>query len=85
MEVNYKITEYFDKNNLFDDEKTNGLTLKNEKKTLLIKGKPRDLVELADLLVNIALHKSSHIHIDNLTLINEKSDVKEIIIENEGK
>lgn len=83
MEVEYKISKYFDENGLFDKSAQNGLTIKNESGTILIKGTSRDLVELADILVNVAQQDTAHIHIDNLTLINKESEISEIIIEKE--
>ena len=85
MNIEYKITDYFDKNNLFDSDNKNGLIIKNDDNTLLIKGNSRDLIELADLLTNLALekNKNEHIHIDDLTLLNKESSVSEIIIEKE--
>lgn len=87
MEIKYKITEYFTKNNLFDNILSDGLKIEKDKDTLLIKGDSKDLVILADLLVNVAIDKgnNSHIHIDNLTLLNKNSDYKEIIIEKINK
>ena len=82
MEFDYKITKYFEDNSLFDNDKSNGLIVKFDSKSLLVMGNSRDLVELADLLVNIASSKeNSHIHVDDLTLLNKNSDVSEIIIE----
>ena len=81
MKIEYNITDYFEKNNLFDKKESNGLTIKKESNTLLIKGSKRDLIELADILVNLSKEQTSHIHIDNLTLLNKKSDFSEIIIE----
>lgn len=85
MNIVYKITDYFEKNNLFDNDNKNGLIIKNDNNTLLIKGSSRDLIELADLLTNLALEKNKdgHIHIDDLTLLNKESDFSEIIIEKE--
>lgn len=85
MNIEYKITDYFDKNNLFDSDNKKGLIIKNIDNTLLIKGSSRDLIELADLLTNLALekNKNEHIHIDDLTLLNKESSVSEIIIEKE--
>ena len=84
MDIKYKITEYFNENDLFKSSKSDGLIVKNENNILTIKGNPKDLAELADLLVNVAINKS-HIHIDDLTLLNEKSEIKEIIIESKDK
>ena len=81
MKIEYKITEYFEKNGLFDSEKTSGLSIKND--ILLIEGSSRDLIELADLLTSLALEKNegAHIHIDDLSLLNKESSFSEIIIE----
>ena len=85
MNIVYKITDYFDKNNLFDSDNKNGLIIKNDDNTLLIKGNSRDLIELADLLTNLALEKHTgvHIHIDEASLLNKKSTFSEIVIEKE--
>ena len=82
MKIGYKITEYFEKNNLFDSEKASGLNIKNDNETLLIKGNSRDLIEFADILTSLALEKTirAHIHIDDSTLLNKKSSFSEIII-----
>ena len=75
MKIKYKITEYFEKNSLFDNQSGNGLTIKKDNDSLVIKGGTRDLVEFADLIVNIALEKQeSHINIDDLNLLNKDSD-----------
>ena len=83
MKIDYKITEYFEKNNLFSNDVREGLKVKAISDSLSITGSPRDLIELADLLVNIAQDqpKGAHLHIDELTLLNNDSDFKEIIIE----
>ena len=84
MENKYYITDYFEKNNLFDSNDSKGLIIKNDSKTIQIIGSSRDLIELADHLVNVAISKNEHIHIDDLTLINKESDYKEIIIEKDN-
>ena len=86
MKLDYKITKYFEDNNLFDSYDSNGLMLKLDLKSIIVMGNSRDLVEFADLLVNIALSKESdsHIHIDDLTLLDSDSDFSEIIIEKKG-
>ena len=85
MNIKYKITDYFEKNNLFDNNIANGITIKKDSKILTIKGTSRDLIEFADLLANLALEKNkdSHIHLDDLTFLNEESDFSEIILEKE--
>lgn len=87
VNVEYKITEYFEKNNLFDSDKSNGLNIINNGTSLIIKGSSRDLIELADLLANLALDKTkgAHVHLDDLTLINKESSFSEVIIEKDNK
>ncbi len=82
MKIDYKITKYFEDNNLFDSYDSNGLMLKLDSKSIIVMGNSRDLVEFADLLVNVARSKeNSHIHVDDLTLLDSDSDFSEIIIE----
>ena len=83
MNINYKITEYFKKNNLFTNEISNGLNISIDNDSITIKGSQRDLVELADLLANVAIDKTkgAHLHIDELTLLDKDSNIKELIIE----
>ncbi len=82
MNIEYKITEYFENNNLFDDSSSEGLNITNEDNSLVIKGNSRDLVELADILVSIAKSKGrEHIHLGDNTLLNKNSYFKELIIE----
>ena len=52
-------------------------------KELIINGTSEDFIELSDLLVSLAISKNNdnHFHIDELTLINDNSSIKEIIIE----
>lgn len=83
MKIDYKITEYFEKNNMMDDTTSNGIIIHNNESELLVEGSTRDLVELADLIVNVAASKikGTHVHIDQNTLLNESSNIKEIIIQ----
>ena len=55
----------------------------NDNKELIIKGTREDFIELSDLLVSLAISKNNnnHFHIDELTLIDDNSSIKEIIIE----
>lgn len=56
----------------------------NDNKELIIKGIREDFIELSDLLVSLAISKNNdnHFHIDELTLIDDNSSIKEIIVEN---
>ena len=53
-------------------------------KELIINGTSEDFIELSDLLVSLAISKNNdnHFHIDELTLIDDNSSIKEIIVEN---
>lgn len=83
MKIEYRIKEYFEKNKLIGDEKQEGIIIHQDGEELLIEGTTGDLVELADLIVNVAVAKTKgvHIHIDQNTLLSENSDIKEIIIQ----
>ena len=82
MNIEYKITDYFNENNLFDSDVNNGLLLKMDSKNLIIQGNSRDLVELADVLISISKSDgNNHVHLDDLTLINKDSSISEIIID----
>ena len=83
MDINYRITKYFNENNLFENDKSNVILIKTDDGSITIKGNSRDLVELADLLVSVAAskEKGEHIHVDSLTTLNAQSDFSEIIIE----
>lgn len=85
MNIEYKITDYFEKRNLFDSDSENGLIIQQNANVLYIKGSSRDLIGLADLLTNLALEKHTgvHIHIDELSLLNKDSTFSEIVIEKE--
>ena len=52
----------------------------NDNKELIIKGTREDFIELSDLLVSLAISKNNdnHFHIDELTLIDDNSSIKEI-------
>ena len=50
---------------------------------LLIKGNKLDLLELSDYIKKVALsdNNQDHIHLDELTIVNNNSDIKKLIIE----
>lgn len=50
---------------------------------LLIKGNKSDLLELSDYIKKVALsdNNQDHIHLDDLTIINNNSNIKNLIIE----
>ena len=83
MKIEYKITKYFNDNNLFKNNNYEELLIDKNDNAITIKGSAPYLVELADILVSIAKEesKTSHIHLDNSTIISNESEIKEIIIE----
>jgi len=60
-----------------------GIEIKTEKEEIIIKGTKEELLELSSYIEKIANSKleKDHIHLGIETLLNEKSDIKEIIIE----
>ena len=83
MKIEYNLTKYFKDNNLFKTNESENITIKKENETIIIKGKEKDLIELADIIISIVKDEkeNSHIHIDKDTLINKESEISEIIIE----
>ena len=61
----------------------NGIKIKINNKELLIQGTKEDLIDLADYINRIANSKEEidHIHLDELTLLSNDSEIKELIIE----
>ena len=77
------IEKYIKDNNIIIDNKSNGLEVNYISNELNIKGSQSDLLELADYIISLALsdNNEEHIHLDDLTLISDDSEIKEIIIE----
>ena len=67
------------------DYNYDGINIKVNNKELVISGKQYDLVELANYIIKVALsnNERDHLHLDNLTIINEDSNIEELIIEKE--
>ena len=62
---------------------SSGLRLKMEHNQLLLSGTASDLIDLADLLVSLALsgeNKGQHWHIDDLSLMDSSSEIPELIL-----
>ncbi len=84
MTSKHIIENYLKENNYNLKKDYQGITLNINNKELLIKGKQIDLIELADYILDIALsEEKDHLHLDNLTIINNNSNIKELIIEKE--
>ena len=66
-----------------ENSNSNGLNISFNDNEVVIKGDKTYLIELANYIVNIALsdNEKDHIHIDELTLIDKDSEIKNIIIE----
>ena len=87
MEHKRIIAEYLNKNGLLPiadtESKEEGLIISVEKGTLHLSGDACALVELADYCVSLALsgrNKGQHWHIDHPYMINNESEITEIII-----
>ena len=84
MTSKHIIENYLKEDNYNLKKDYQGITLNINNKELLIKGKQIDLIELADYILDIALsEEKDHLHLDNLTIINNNSNIKELIIEKE--
>lgn len=66
-----------------ENSNSNGLNISFNDNEVAIKGDKTYLIELANYIVNIALsdNEKDHIHLDELTLIDKDSEIKNIIIE----
>lgn len=66
-----------------DKETMTGIEIENNNNEIIIKGDKNSLLELADYIISVSLSKNSndHVHLDELTIINEKSNIKNLIIE----
>lgn len=65
-----------------------GLVITMESGRLIVAGDPCDLIDLADLLVSLALsgeNRGQHWHVDQGTLVSEASPVGELILERNDK
>ncbi|MBQ6135424.1 MAG: hypothetical protein IJI60_03810 [Bacilli bacterium] len=79
------LKEYLGKNNIQTNKNYQGIKLSINKKEILIKGTQLDLIELADYILDIALseEKRNHVHLGKDTLLNDNSEMEELIIEKE--
>lgn len=81
------VTEYLQKIGQYPSDSTEndyGLKIMMENNRLLLMGNPSVLIDLADLLVSLALsgqNTGQHWHIDTLNLVSEKSPISELILE----
>ena len=66
-----------------DKETMTGIEIENNNNEITIKGDKNSLLELADYIISVSLSNNSndHVHLDELTIINEKSNIKNLIIE----
>ena len=79
------LLDYIKKNNNDVDSSINGIMISKNDSEVLIKGSKADLIEFADYIIGVALsdNEKDHIHLDDLTIINDNSSIKELIIEKE--
>ena len=76
LETNYiKIAKH--------EEHEEGIDLSINGTEITIKGTSSDLIELADYILKVASskEKTDHIHLEKNTLLGEKSEIEELIIE----
>ena len=64
---------------------TNGIIIIKNNKEITIKGSKEDLNDLVNIIQKLisSNQNKDHIHIDELTLINNNSPIKELVIEKE--
>ena len=63
-----------------------GLMISYNNNELVLKGDKLDLIELSNYVRDVALkEENNHMHIDELTLIDKKSTIKNLIIEKKDK
>lgn len=80
------ITELLHKTGQYPEvssENNDGLKIMIEHNQLLLSGSPCDLIDVADLLVSLALsgkNNGQHWHIDTMTLVSENSPISELIL-----
>lgn len=87
MENKRIVMNYLKDNNYnLEDDNLSGIKVEATLDNITIRGSKLDLIDLADLIVSVALseYKSDHVHVDDLTLISEESKINEIVIEKEG-
>jgi len=72
-------------NNNIMENNSLGLNIELNNDTIVIKGSKLDLVELANYIVNVAVsnNNSDHLHLDELSLISNESQIRNLIIEKE--
>ena len=78
------VTSFLEKEGLYPEPSgTGGLRLRLERDRLLLSGTACDLIDLADLLVSLALSgepRGQHWHIDGLSLLSDTSEIPELIL-----
>ena len=60
-----------------------GINIEIEEKELIIRGNQSSFLELAEYIISLATsnQKVDHLHLDDLTLINKNSKIKDLIFE----
>ncbi len=80
------ITEFLQKTDQYPDTavlNNNGLQIELREGYLSLSGSPCELIDLADLLVSLALsgeNVGQHWHVDTMTLISDKSLIPELVL-----
>lgn len=84
---NEKVSKLLDDKYDLKHHLAKGISVNVSNNDVVISGSRSDLVELADYIVGVALSSkdNDHVHIDDLTLINDKSCITNLIIEKNDK
>ena len=78
------VSEFLKEKNLYPiNDGEDGIEITSQGKRFILKASSDDLIELADLLVSLALsgkNEGQHWHIDNFHKLNSSPDCDELII-----
>ena len=86
MENTNIVSNYLVKNGLYPTataEEDGLIMLPQKNGNIILSGSANDFIELADLLVSLALsgeNEGQHWHVDNLNMVSEKSKIPGLII-----
>ena len=82
--MNKMIMDYIkDRKCDLSSSESDGIEISNNDNEIVIKGSKLDLIDLAEYILDVALSDKDidHIHLDELSLIDDNSDIKNLIIE----
>ena len=81
--MNELLLNYLEDKNITISKECSGIQIESQNDEIVISGKQIDLLELASYLISIALSNQDqdHIHLDDLSLISEGSQIRSLILE----